>query len=253
MSEVGPRFVRRLDRGVHLADTPLRVRVRSFLFTPDRRRQHQVRELARRRRMKPVLHDEELDGLERLFEHTQIGKRDDRIRRDDPERANAPIERSLDDVRVGKTPRGRQPIHRKVPQGGQLLAVGSALELPVAGHRRGKSCFAGAHRVALSRDRERRRPGAADVAGDEREVVDRVDRFGSLGTVVDAHRPADERGAGVAVQGRGAVDQFDRQPGDLRRRWRACSRGPTRAARRSPSCERRCTRGRSDRSRSGCG
>ena len=63
-----------------------------------------------------------------------------------------------------------------------------------------KPALAGAHGVALAGDGERRGAGAADVAGDQREIVDGGDGLRALRGVVDAHGPADEGGLGVAVE-----------------------------------------------------
>ena len=86
--------------------------------------------------------------------------------------------------------------------GGELFAIVGVLELAIAGQRGGEAALARSHRVALSGDGERRSSGAADVAGEQREVVDRRNRDRALRGVVDAHRPADERGLRVAVEHR---------------------------------------------------
>ena len=99
---------------------------------------------------------------------------------------------------------------------GQRLAIGLAFELAIAGQTGGEARFARAHRVALAGNGERRRPGPADLPGDERQVVDGVDRLGALRTVVDAHRPADDRGARPAVEPGGLVELLGGQPGNPR-------------------------------------
>lgn len=93
--------------------------------------------------------------------------------------------------------------------------MGGVLELAVAGERGGEAAFACAHGVALPGDGERGGAGAADVAGDEREVVDDGDGGGALGGVVDAHGPADEGGFGGAVEVGYALDGGFREAGDL--------------------------------------
>ena len=65
------------------------------------------------------------------------------------------------------------------------------------------------HRVALAGDREGRSAGSADVSRDQRQVVDRVDRLGALRAVIDAHRPADERGSRAGVEQRRLKNRID--------------------------------------------
>ena len=50
--------------------------------------------------------DEELEPFERLLEDAKIRKRDDRIGRNDPQRADPFFEGSLDDVGIGETAGG---------------------------------------------------------------------------------------------------------------------------------------------------
>ena len=213
--EVRSRLGRRIDGAVHLADPALRVRIGAVLLAPHRRREHEVGELGGRRRVKRVLDDEEFEILEGLLERAQVRKGDDRVGRDDPERSDASIERGLDDVGIGEPPGGWNPFDGHVPQGGEGLAILPALELAIAGQAGRESGFARAHRVALSRNRKRRGAGPADVARDEREVVDGVDRLGSLRAVIHAHRPTDEPRPRPGVEPRGAVDRLGREPGDV--------------------------------------
>ena len=209
--EVGLGLARRIDGAVRLADAPLRVRVGPFLLTPDRRRQHEIGVLRRRRRMKAVLNDQELEAFERLLQHAEIRERDDRIRRDDPQRADPLVERRFDDVRVGETACRRNPFDRHVPERAQVRAIGRVLELAIAGHARRETGLARPHRVALAGDRERRGTRPPDVAGDQRQVVDRVDGLRSLRAVIHAHRPGDERPLGVGVEPSRPVDQLRTQ------------------------------------------
>ena len=87
------------------ADAALGVRVGAFLLAPHRGGQHQVRVLGRRRRVIAVLHDEELEALERLLQRLEIGKRDDRIGRDDPKRTDLLANSSFYNVWIGQSPR----------------------------------------------------------------------------------------------------------------------------------------------------
>ena len=87
-----------------------------------------------------------------------------------------------------------------VPERGQFLAVRRRLELAIAGQAGSEAGLARAHGVALAGDGEGRRARAADVAGEQREVVDGVHGLGALRAVVHAHRPADEAGLGAAVE-----------------------------------------------------
>ena len=194
--------------------------------------------------MKAVLNDEEFQRLERLFQHAEVRKRHDRVRRDDPQRANALFESRLDDVWIGQATRGRYPIDGDFPEIREFLAMIRVLELAVSGHGRGEAGLARAHGIALSCDGERPRADATNVAGDEREVVDRVDRLRSLRAVVDAHRPADEPRAGVAVERGRAEQQLHRNARDFRDPGGCGTREPTCTARRSRSCAGRCIRDR---------
>ena len=95
------------------------------------------------------------------------------------------------------------------------------VELAIARQARGEAGLARAHGVALAGDGEGRGTGAADVAGEQREVIDGVDGDGALRGVIDAHRPADEGGLCAAVEERGLDDLCLGEAGDARRRARA--------------------------------
>src|SRR4029450_13930385 len=62
--------------------------------------------------MEPVLDHEEIEPLERLLQHTQVGERDDRIGADDPERPDPAIERRFDDGGKSEAPVPRDPPPR---------------------------------------------------------------------------------------------------------------------------------------------
>ena len=81
-----------------------------------------------------------------------------------------------------------------------------------AGSEAGLAC---AHRVALAGYGEGGCTGAADVAGDEREIVDGGDGDCALRGVVDAHGPADEGGFGMAVEAGGSEDLLFGEPGNV--------------------------------------
>ena len=125
--EVGPRLARRRDRAIDLADAPLGVGVGAFLLAPDRRRQHQVRELGGRRRVIAVLHDQELEPFERLLQRAEVRERDDRVGGDDPERADASFERRFDDVGIREAARRRNALDRRRSRAAPAPARSSAL------------------------------------------------------------------------------------------------------------------------------
>src|SRR4030095_13868980 len=106
---------------------------------------------------------------------------------DDPQRADATFERRLDDVRIRESTRRRDALFGDVPEPGQVASIAGVFELAIAGHARREAGLACAHRIALAGDRERGGASAPDVAGDEREVIDRVDGLGALRAVIDAH------------------------------------------------------------------
>ena len=85
---------------IHLAHAAFGVGVGAFLLAPDRRRQHQVGQFGRRRRMEAILHDQKFEVPQRLLQHVDIGKRDQRVRGDDPERANLSGDGGFDDVGI---------------------------------------------------------------------------------------------------------------------------------------------------------
>jgi hypothetical protein len=72
------------------------------------------------------------------------------------------------------------------------------------------------HGVALASDRERCGAGAANVAGDEGEVVDSSDRHSALGRVIDAHGPSDEGGLCTTIEQSGFDDLSLGESGDSR-------------------------------------
>ncbi len=110
-------------RLVHLADAPLGVGVGAFFFAPDRGGQHQVGELRGRRWMIAVLHHQEIEIRKRLPQHILIGKGDQRIGRDDPQRPNLLAHRRFDDIRIRQAALGGKPRFVDVPQRGQLLPI----------------------------------------------------------------------------------------------------------------------------------
>ncbi len=89
------------------------------------------------------------------------------------------------------------------------------VEFAIAGEAGGEAGLAGAHGVALAGDGERRCSGAADIAGDESEIVDGGDGSSALSGVIDAHGPSDEGCFGAAVEVGGAEDLGLGEAGDL--------------------------------------
>ena len=77
-------------------------------------------------------------------------------------------------------------------------------------------------------------PGAADVAGEQRQIADSVHRGRAQRAVIHAHGPADEAGLGAAVQKRGLVEQLLAQAGDLGDALRAGSAPRNRSSSSNP-------------------
>ena len=97
---------------------------------------------------------------------------------------------------------------RDVPELRDLCAVGGRFKFAVTRNTGGETRLARTHGVALSGNRERRSAGPAHFSCDERQIVDSVDGFRAFGAVIDAHRPADERGFGVTIEERDFGDSF---------------------------------------------
>src|SRR6185503_8952447 len=95
-----------------------------------------------------VLHDEEVESLERLPQRSEVGERDDRIGGDDPERADASIEGSFDNVGIRQSASGRNALLADSPECRQLAAILGVFELAIAGQARSKPGLARTHRVA---------------------------------------------------------------------------------------------------------
>ena len=76
--KIAARLARRIHRAIHFADAPLRIRVRAFLFAPDRGGKNQIGQLRGGRGMKTVLHDEEFQVFQALRKDIQIGIGNDR-------------------------------------------------------------------------------------------------------------------------------------------------------------------------------
>ena len=79
---------RRIDRAPAADDAPFEIGHRAILFRPLRGRQHDVGKL-RRLGKKEVGDDEKVEALETIDDVRRVRRRDDRIRSDDEQRANA--------------------------------------------------------------------------------------------------------------------------------------------------------------------
>ena len=210
--EVGAGLAGRLDGGIDLGDTPLGVGVGALLLSPDGGGQNEVGEVAGGGGVEAVLHDEKLDGAERVLEQLVVGEGDGRVGGDEPERLDTSLHCGFDDVGVGEAACGGDAVDRDVPDAREVFAILGVIEFAIAGERRGEAGLAGTHGVALAGDGEGCGAGASDVAGDEGEVVDGGDGDGALRGVVDAHGPADEGGARASVEQRGMDDLASVRP-----------------------------------------
>src|SRR6185312_6877172 len=106
-------------------------------------------EFGRRRRVKPVLHDKKLQILKCLFQHIEIRKRNNGVRRNDPKRTDLLRNRRFDNVRIRQPPGRWNPARVDSPDRREFLAVIRALKLSIAWKTRRKASFTRAHRVAL--------------------------------------------------------------------------------------------------------
>ena len=198
--EVGAGFARRRDSRIDLGDAALGVGVGAFFFSPDGCGQNEVGEIAGGGGVEAVLHDEELHAAEGVLEQVVVGERDGRVGGDEPESFDLSLNGGFDDVGIGEATCGGDAVDGDVPDACELFAILGVVEFAIAREGRGEAALACAHRVALAGDGEGCGAGAADVAGDEGEVVDRSDGDCALGGVVDAHGPADEGGFGATVE-----------------------------------------------------
>ena len=151
-----------------------------------------------------------------------------------------PAQDAFDDLVVGPAVLGRECAPRRCPACRRPCARCVGVGEVVAAEQVGRVAEQPrAHRVALAGDRVGAGAGAADVAGHQREVDDRLRGAHALVALVDAHRPP-ERHALAVVDRRGeALDRSARQAG---RRDHALGRELRRRAprtRRSPWCARR--------------
>ena len=137
-----------------------------------------------------------------MLKQVVVGEGDGWIGGDEPERLDAALHRGFDNVGIGEPASGRDAIDRNVPDAGEVLAVLLVVELAISGKRGGKAALPRSHGIALSGDGEGGGAGAANIAGDERKIVDGGDCDSALGGVVDAHGPADKRRIGMAVEQR---------------------------------------------------
>lgn len=135
-----------------------------------------------------------------------VGKRDYRVRSDEPQSLDLSGDGGLDDVGIGKATGRGDAVGGNVPEPGQFFAVFCGVELAIAGERRCEARLAGSHGVALSGDGKGCGASAADISCDVGEAVDSVHRDRALRRVVDTHVPADERAAGTAIEERCACD-----------------------------------------------
>src|SRR5436309_2903159 len=214
--EVGAGLSRRFHSAIDLAHAAFRIRIGAFFFAPDSRREDKVRDFGRRRRMKSILNYQKIQAIEAVLQYAEIRERHDWICCDDPQSANLLRNRSFDNVRVRPSARSRQALRGDTPERRQFLAVGCTLKFAIPREARREARLPCSHRIALPSNRKRRRSRPADVAGDQRKIIDDVYGFRALGSVVHTHRPANERGFGFAVDECSLVDLLGRKPGELR-------------------------------------
>ena len=121
--EVGAGLAGWRDDDVGFADAPLGVGVGAFFFSPDGGGEDEVGEVAGRRGVEAILHDEKVDTAQRLLEEGVVGERDGGIGGDEPERFDLAGDRGFDDVGVSEAARSGNAVHVDVPEASQVFAI----------------------------------------------------------------------------------------------------------------------------------
>src|SRR4051794_1437231 len=121
--EIRTGFAGWVDGAVDFANSALGVRVSSLLLAPDSGGKNEVGQFCCRREMKAVLNNEEVEIAQRMPQHIDVGKGDDWIGADDPERADFSSYRCFNNVGIGEPARGGDASWIDVPDARQLVAV----------------------------------------------------------------------------------------------------------------------------------
>ncbi|KAG1200488.1 hypothetical protein G6F35_012366 [Rhizopus arrhizus] len=186
------RVARRIDRRVHPADAPFRIRHRAGFLRPRRRRQHEVgpgQGLGARERL---LHDDTFGARKRCAHPGLVRQRLRGIGRRDPQHLDAPVQHRVEHVQRGGARRLGQAVH--APQGGHVGAIrggtGIAMARQQGGHAAG---LAAAHRVGLPRQRKRSGTRLADLARRQMQMNQRSVLVGAAGRLVQPHRVQRQR------------------------------------------------------------
>ena len=191
--EVAAGFTRRIHCAVHLADAAFGIRVCARPFHP------RWRPAARGARARTWASDgiRPAPRESRAYRAPDGARRDLETRRSDwwrsPTSARTRLLSAASMMSGYARPRAAGIRSTGTFQMAATASRSSAqLELAITRQRGRKPGFARPHGVALARDGERRRARPADVARNERQIVDGVDGLGTFRAVVDAHRPGNE-------------------------------------------------------------
>ena len=187
---VGPRLARPREGLAHALDAPLRVGERALLLGERRRRQEDVG--ARGRLVQEeILHDEDVELLDRLLRVVEVGLREERVLADDVHGARLAVEAPFDHLghdapRPPRRPHAPVRLELRERLGVVLLVPGEV--------RRDAPGVAAPLDVVLAPQRGDAATGKAHLTRDECQVQDRVGVVDAVRVLRDTHAP-DQAGA----------------------------------------------------------
>ena len=202
---VGPRLAPGLQRLAHALNAPLGVGERPFLLGEGSGGQEHVSALGRLVH-EEVLHHEPVELADGLLGMMQIGLGEQRILADHVHRPHVAAETRLDHVGHDEARRVGRP---HAPRALELRQRLRAIALVAGKVGRDTARVTAPLDVVLPAQRGDSRAGKSELAGDEREVQQRVRVVNAVDVLGDAHPPhqagAGERGPGVPARGLGDV------------------------------------------------
>ena len=84
--------------------------------------------------MKSILHDQKIQVVQRLFQHVDVRKRNQRVGAQNPKRANPPRHRALNNVGISQAALRGDALHRHIPETRNLFAIRGAFKFAVPGN-----------------------------------------------------------------------------------------------------------------------
>ncbi|VWC28958.1 hypothetical protein BLA24064_06230 [Burkholderia latens] len=213
---VRQRIAGRRDRRAHQRHVALGVDHHAVALGPQRAGQQDVRVAVRLGVEERVLRDHELRSLQPRDHVLPVRHGRDRVRADDPARLDVAGRHPFEQIDRAVAGFLAQRAGRHAPQvldeAPVVVRRDRALARQAGAH---VAHLAPAHRVRLAGQRERPAAGAADLAGREMQVADRVGVPHAVRALVEPHRPAARPFLRVADPLRGSADVGFREPRDL--------------------------------------